>query len=181
MTRIISGLVGGRRIEVPKSGVRPTTDRVRESLFSALDSRIQNWNQIQVLDLFAGSGALGIEALSRGATAATFVEQDKQAAQIISRNLKDLNLSGEVVVANALNFQPANSYNLVIADPPYEVSDQQLQDLVYLIKDRIDQAGLVVVERGSKSEFSWPSGFEGLITRNYGDTAIFLSLRRDKP
>lgn len=64
MTRIISGLVGGRRIEVPKSGVRPTTDRVRESLFSALDSRIQNWNQIQVLDLFAGSGALGIEALS---------------------------------------------------------------------------------------------------------------------
>src|SRR4051794_4968213 len=102
MTRIIAGKYGGRRIQTPKgSGTRPTSDRVREALFSSLESELGGFDDLVVLDLFAGSGALGLEALSRGAEQATFVESDARAAAVVKANLKDLAANGDVIRRNA--------------------------------------------------------------------------------
>src|SRR3954452_6712324 len=97
MTRIIAGAHGGRRIQTPKGdGTRPTSDRVREALFSSLESELGGFEDVHVLDLFAGSGALGLESLSRGAISAVFVESDTRAAAVIRRNIADLGAAGSV-------------------------------------------------------------------------------------
>lgn len=123
MTRIIGGVAGGRRLAVPPRGTRPTTDRVRESLFNILAAR-RELTGLAVLDLYAGSGALGLEALSRGAATALFVESDPRAAAVIARNIDTLGLPGATLrrgaVAAVLAGGAATAVDLVLADPPYD-------------------------------------------------------------
>jgi 16S rRNA (guanine966-N2)-methyltransferase len=118
--RIIAGKWRGRTIEAPRGlETRPTTDRVRETLFSMLASRLGTFEGLRVADLFAGSGALGLEALSRGAALATFVETDPDAAAVIRRNAEQLGVSIEVLTSSALALPQSGPFDLIFADPPY--------------------------------------------------------------
>ena len=118
--RIIAGKWRGRPLEAPPGlATRPTADRTRETLFSMLASRLGSFQDLRVADLFAGSGALGLEALSRGAAAATFVESDAKAAAAIRRNAEKLGASVEVVAGSALSLPRSEPFDLIFADPPY--------------------------------------------------------------
>ena len=118
--RIIAGKWRGRPLEAPPgSATRPTADRVRETLFSMLASRLGSFEDLRVADLFAGSGALGFEALSRGAVHATFVENDAKAAAIIRRNAEKLGAPMQILASSALALPRAEPFDLVFADPPY--------------------------------------------------------------
>jgi 16S rRNA (guanine966-N2)-methyltransferase len=119
--RIIAGKWRGRTLEAPPGrATRPTADRVRETLFSMLASRLGGFEDLRVADLFAGSGALGLEALSRGAESATFVENDPAAAAVIRRNTEKLDLPVELLSASALALPRSEPFDLIFADPPYE-------------------------------------------------------------
>lgn len=178
MTRIVAGTAKGRRIEVPPRGTRPTADRVREALFSALESRI-DLSGARVLDLYAGSGALGLEALSRGAAHVTFVEADRQAAQVVRQNADALGFPAVRVarakVATLLAGEADGRYEVVLADPPYEVDTERLRTVLELLATHgwTDQGTVVVVERGAQSgELPWPQPWTSLHTKRYGDTAL---------
>ena len=119
--RIIAGKWRGRPLEAPAGlATRPTADRVRETLFSMLTSRLGSFEDLRVADLFAGSGALGLEALSRGAATATFVERDREAAAAIRRNGEKLGASFQLLTGSALALPAAQAFDLIFADPPYE-------------------------------------------------------------
>lgn len=178
MTRIVAGVAGGRRIVVPSRGTRPTSERVREALFSALEA-VVGVDGARVLDLYAGSGALGLEALSRGATTAVFVESDRRAAELLRRNATSLGLTGAVVhavtVAAALATPPAEPFDIVLADPPYAVGGEELRAML----DRLVENGwlapgaVVVLERAVRSgEPDWPPALTPLRSRKYGDTVL---------
>jgi len=120
--RIIAGKWRGRTIEAPPGqATRPTADRVRETLFSMLTSRVGSFEDLRVADLFAGSGALGFEALSRGAASATFVENDAKAAAIIRRNAEKLGASVQILGSSALALPRSQAFHLILADPPYAI------------------------------------------------------------
>ena len=120
--RIIAGKWRGRTIEAPPGqATRPTADRVRETLFSMLTSRVGSFEDLRVADLFAGSGALGFEALSRGATSATFGETDAKAAAIIRRNAEKLGASVQILGSSALALPQSQAFHLILADPPYAI------------------------------------------------------------
>lgn len=179
MTRIIAGKFKGQRLQVPQQGVRPTTDRVREAIFSSIDSRINNWDEQVVLDIFAGSGGLGIEALSRGAKSATFLEKDRRTAQILSSNLAKLGANGTVVIGAADMFLPSQKYSLVFLDPPFAIADTYLMELLSKLAPHLEPFALVMVERGKQHNFSWPTGYSQLLQRGYGDSLVFLAERKD--
>ncbi|MFD1149385.1 16S rRNA (guanine(966)-N(2))-methyltransferase RsmD [Saccharothrix hoggarensis] len=179
MTRIVAGAAGGRRLQVPPRGTRPTSDRVREALFSSLEALV-DLDGVAVLDLYAGSGALGFEALSRGAAAATFVESDKRAAEVLKGNARTvalpgatvLNRTAEAVVAT----RPDAPCDVVFADPPYAVTDEQLDRVLQaLVTNGWTKPGsLIIVERGARSpEPMWPPAVESLRSKRYGDTALY--------
>ncbi|WFG42688.1 16S rRNA (guanine(966)-N(2))-methyltransferase RsmD [Pseudonocardia alni] len=177
MTRLIAGTAGGRRLAVPPSGTRPTSDRVREALFSALDHD-PGLGGAAVLDVCAGSGALGLEALSRGATDAVFIESDKRAAGVLRRNLAAVGLGGSVVTGRAgtvLAGPAPRAFDVVLVDPPYAVSNVEIADwLVTACANgwfSID-AEIVVERARSGSEFPWPLGFLAGRVRSYGGTEI---------
>lgn len=179
MTRIIAGTYGGRRIQTPKGdGTRPTSDRVREALFSSLESELGGFDEeLRVLDLFAGSGALGIEALSRGAAYAVFVEAHTQAAAVIKRNLSELGAPGEVERSKAERWVEdgtPDAFGLVFIDPPYAVPTAQVTSLVAGVKESFtaDDA-LFVVERSTRDPFIWPESVEGLRSKKYGETTLW--------
>lgn len=185
MTRIISGLAGGRRIRTPAgSGTRPTSDRVREALFSRLE-HLDVVNRAHVLDLYAGSGALGLEAASRGAASVLFVESDRAAAVVVRKNIAELDLAGVIVradtVERALLSGPASgevSCDLVLVDPPYDVSEEALADVLTLLVTHgwLSADALVVVERSARSpEPRWPKGLDGAGERRYGDTKMWFA------
>jgi 16S rRNA (guanine966-N2)-methyltransferase len=164
-------------------GTRPTTDRVRESLFNLLAARI-DFAGLAVLDLYAGSGALGLEALSRGATSALFVESDGKAAAVITQNISSLGVRNASVrrgaVAAVLATSPARPVDLVLADPPYEVDNTVVAEmLVALDTGGWSTSGTVaVVERAASSpEIHWPPGWSVWSARRYGDTRIELAER----
>ena len=155
-------MFGGRRIAVPRTGTRPTTDRVRESLFNVLASRI-DFAGASVLDLYAGSGALGLEALSRGATSAVFVESDQRAAAVIAKNIASLGASGATVrrtaVATVLAAGTQRPVDLVLADPPYGVPTAEIEDMLGALVTGgwANAETVVVVERGTSGpELAWP-------------------------
>jgi 16S rRNA (guanine(966)-N(2))-methyltransferase RsmD len=164
-------------------GTRPTTDRVRESLFNVLAARIDFVGR-DVVDLYAGSGALGLEALSRGAASALFVESDARAASVITQNIASLGVRGASVrrgtVAAVLAGGAARPVDLVFADPPYEVDDAAISEmLVALVAGGWSTPGTVaVVERwASGPEIGWPDGWSVWSARRYGDTRIELAER----
>ena len=153
MTRIIAGSAGGRRLDTPPgAGTRPTSDRVREALFSRLE-HLGAMLGADVLDLYAGSGALGLEAFSRGAASATFVEVDRRVATVIRTNVRNLGFSPVRVVTQAvekfLEGPPSVKAALVLMDPPYSVSEEQLRQAIDLLVERewLAERALVVVER----------------------------------
>ncbi len=163
---------------MPPKGTRPTTDRVREALFSMLEARL-DFEGIAVLDLFAGSGALGLEALSRGAQHVTFVESNAAASRVISANIATVGLPGAVLrqcpVSTFLSMSPDRAYDLVLADPPYSVSAEEVSALLSRLTDNwVTDEALVVLERdASGPEAVWPDGWE-LISRKYGGTRLEL-------
>lgn len=176
--RIIAGSLGGRRIETPKGdGTRPTSDRVREALFSSLESELGGFEDLWVLDLFAGSGALGLEALSRGARRAIFVDSDARAVSVIKQNVRSLGVSGvEVIRSTATAFvdRPHDDpIDLVFVDPPYALATESVTALVRRMAQGMGGGPLFVVERSSRVPFVWPEDVEGLRRKKYGETTLW--------
>lgn len=180
MTRVIAGIYGGRRIATPKgSATRPTSDRTREALFSSLAARgvIED---ARVLDLYAGSGALGIEAISRGAASATLIDQDRGAIAAMRRSIGDLGLREVRVQARDVRAYlggEATEVDLVFVDPPYDLSEESLSRvLAALTGGWLAKDALVVVERSARSpEPDWPETLERVQAKTYGETAIWLA------
>ncbi len=171
--RIVGGRLRGQRLRAPTGATRPTTDRTREAIFNLAHSRI-DLADARVLDLFAGSGALGLEALSRGAASAVFVEQRGAALATLRANAEALGLAAQCTVrrAEALRFLRRDEalYDLVLADPPYALD--ALDRLPDLALPRLAPGGLLVLEHGADRDFG---GHEALETsRRYGQTVVSL-------
>ncbi len=187
MTRIIAGAAGGRRLETPKGDrTRPTSDRVREALFSAVESWAGSLQGLRFLDLYAGSGAVGLEAWSRGAEAVTFVESDRRTADLIGRNVRSVGCGVARIhaasVASTLAGGADAPYDVVFSDPPYPLDDATVADDLALMAAQgwIADDALVVVERARRSpEPAWPAGI-GLLPgkrgqKKYGETTLWLA------
>jgi 16S rRNA (guanine966-N2)-methyltransferase len=181
MTRIVAGEARGRRLQVPAgAGTRPTADRVREALFSAVESARGGWSGARVLDLYAGSGALGLEALSRGADIAEMVELARRALAALRHNVKVVGLPGARVVADRVERhllgQPGEPFDVVLLDPPYSVADAAVTEVLGSLVRRhwLTDDALVVVERSTRGgPLTWPSGLEALRERRYGETTLW--------
>ena len=184
--RVIGGALGGRRLAAPKgSATRPTSDRVREALFSSVAPGLGG---AHVLDLYAGSGALGIEALSRGASSAVFVEHAARAAAVLRRNLQSLDLDAPVIVSDAGAFAQRwvadRPFDLVFADPPYV---EPLAKVIAVLHTLWDAGALragarIVIERDRRSSAEAELGdwLELERQRSYGDTTLlYLHVLRD--
>ena len=185
MTRIVAGAAGGRRLAVPARGTRPTTDRVREALFNVLASR-RDLDGLHVLDLYAGSGALGLEALSRGAASVVFVDSDRRAAEVIDSNVAAVGLPGASVrrqpVATVLASGPATPVDLVLADPPYDLATAEVEGVLAALEDNgwTGPGTVVVVERPvSAPPLTWPAGWTVWPHRRYGDSRLEAAERSD--
>ena len=192
MTRIIAGVAGSLRLEVPKSGTRPTSDRVREAIFSTLTS----WGLVrgvQVLDLYAGSGALGLEAASRGAREVTLVERHAASAAVTSRNaalvtraFRDADAPRIAVVRQAvqtfLGSATADAeWDVVLLDPPYDLPESDLAGNLNDVVAHVSPDGVVMVERSARSpEPTWPAGLGRFDHRRYGETTLWWAERRDE-
>ncbi len=181
MTRIIAGRAGGRRLRTPAgSGTRPTSERVREALFSALAAR-GALAGARVLDLYAGSGALGLEAASRGAAAVTLVESDRRVCTLVTGNARDLGLAQARVVASTVESYlrtGGTAYDVVLLDPPYAVREDALAAVLQalVVGGWVADGGHVVVERSSRSpEPAWPAGLVAETLRTYGETALWYA------
>lgn len=165
---------------MPSRGTRPTSERVREALFSRLE-HAGLVADAAVLDLYAGSGALGLEAASRGARRVVLVEAGREAARTCRENARSLRLPGvEVSTSRVESFlagTPADRFDLVLLDPPYDVDDVALETVLLALAQRwVAPGGTVVVERSRRSgQPRWPSGLEGGGERAYGDTALWFA------
>jgi 16S rRNA (guanine966-N2)-methyltransferase len=185
MTRIVAGVAKGRRLAVPAQLTRPTSDRAREALFSSLASRV-GIEGTRFLDLFAGSGAVGLEALSRGAAAVTLVESDRAACQALRANVAAIGLPGaEVLQRDAMAYlaaeaNPAEPFDVAFADPPYRLDDGRLAELLQLLAARwLADEALVVVERSARSAApQWPDTIEEVQRRRYGAGTLWYGRRR---
>ena len=186
MTRIVAGAYGGRRLAAPPgAGTRPTSDRVREALFSAVQSYL-DLDGVRFADLYAGSGAVGLEALSRGAAHVLLVESDARAARVVRENIATLRaapaarlVTGRVgtVLAAGCDGEP---YDVVFADPPYAVPDTEITDLLTALVDGgwLAADALVVVERSSRTgDLDWVEGLTALRSRRYGETTLWYGRR----
>jgi len=184
MTRIVGGVAGGRRLAVPPGlGTRPTSDRAREGLFNTLTALV-DLSGARVADLYAGSGAVGLEALSRGAAHALLVERDPAAARVVRRNASDLGLAGAEIVVSAVervvDATAGQPYDVVFLDPPYALDDERLAEVLRrLVEQRwLDMDGVCVVERARRSpEPSWPDWLVGVRSRGYGEAVLWYGSR----
>jgi 16S rRNA (guanine966-N2)-methyltransferase len=184
VTRIVAGAAGGRRLAVPPKGTRPTSERVREALFSAVESAM-DLDGARVLDLYAGSGALGLEALSRGAAVATFVESDRSALAVLEKNAAALGLPGAEIrrgtVRAVLAQPPPEPYDLVLADPPYAAGAGELAAMLGAVVGWTAPGSLVVVERAQRSgPPDWPEPLRAMQVRRYGDTELHWARMGDR-
>jgi 16S rRNA (guanine966-N2)-methyltransferase len=180
--RVIAGSAGGVRLAVPKRGVRPTMDRVKAAIFSSLGEAIIG---AAVLDLFAGSGALGIEALSRGAASATLVEGDRQSAEAIEKNLARTNLKGRVRNQDVFDFlrhpSNANKFQIIFADPPYETSLHGESSTEKLLRSErlaqlLEPGGIFVLEKRPTDTLPEMKLWRVVRQKTYGATEVlFLS------
>lgn len=183
MTRIIGGHAGSLSLVTPGLGTRPTSDRVREAWFSKLDAH-GALEHARVLDLYAGSGALGLEAASRGATRVTLVDSHPDAVRAMTRNVRSLEGSLphapaiEVVkktVAAFLN-SPATAYDLVFLDPPYDLASADLEAALAALAPWLSADAWVMLERSTRSHPpQWPAGVEGFETKTYGETILYFA------
>ena len=177
MTRIIAGRAKGATLKVPPTGTRPTSDRVREAIFSSLNHQL-NFAGINVLDLFAGSGALGLESYSRGAGQVTLVDASAKAVSICQENARKLGIESVQVlkckVNQYLSAVPAVGWDLVFMDPPYDISASEIGQSLELLVPYLTLESIVVLELGSRSEKPvLPVGLEVYETKKYGETVIY--------
>jgi 16S rRNA (guanine966-N2)-methyltransferase len=192
VTRIVAGVLGGRTIAVPPKGTRPTSDRVREAIFSRLE-HLGVLDGARVLDLYAGSGALGLEAASRGAASVTLVDSARPAADVARRNVAALGLTGVRVATEAAERYAASlagagprpavpgtsaALDLVFLDPPYDLDEAALAVvLTHLAAPGVLADGaVVVVERSTRTpEPAWPAGLAPFARKDYGETAVYYA------
>lgn len=182
MTRIVAGSARGRRVSVPAGGgTRPTADRAREGLFSTLTSLLGTLEGVRFLDLYAGSGAVGLEALSRGAEHALLVESGRAAARVASANVAALGLRGAelqvVPVEQLVRRAPAGPpYDIVFADPPYLLSDAELSGVLRRAREQgwLAPGAVVALERATQAPaWRWPDGIVGMRFRTYGEATLW--------
>jgi len=181
VTRVIAGKAGGRRLRVPPGqGTRPTSDRAREGLFASLVSEFGDLSRLRVLDLYAGSGAVGLEALSRGASSVLLVESDARAAAVIKANIDVVDLPSAAVVTDRverlLGRPPDGApYHLAFADPPYAVTGEAVTRVLTLLgRGWLADGALVVVERATRSgPLDWPPGYVAGKSRRYGEATFW--------
>ncbi len=184
MTRIIAGAIGSLQLKPAAKATRPTSDRVKESLFAKLDA-MGVIEGAKVLDLFAGTGALGLESASRGADSVTLIERDRKAFELLKQNIQSaaaaLSKQGLACKINTQNLEAMKylkgagvKFDLVFIDPPYEFSNSDLEALLELLGGSVSEDGLVVVERSSRSEAVNCDVFELQSTKTYGDTAVWI-------
>lgn len=182
MTRIISGRAGSLRLDVPRSGTRPTSDRVREAIFSTLGA----WDLldgVRVLDLYAGSGALGLEAASRGAARVILVEKHGPAAEVTSRNARTVlgafaedRPEIEVVRQSVQGYLDGatDTWDVALLDPPYDLGEAELAANLAALVPRLSPDAAVLVERSGRSpEPAWPAGLALLRKKRYGETTLW--------
>jgi len=188
VTRIVAGQAGGRRLAVPPSGTRPTSDRAREALFSSLESLLHGLAGVRLLDLYAGSGAVGLEAWSRGASRVVLVESAAAAVKVLRTNVTNLRSSQapgdsgpagkiEVVAAKAERTAadlPASAFDVVFADPPYDLLAVQVAGVLATLAQRgVPRPGaIIVVERATRDKWAWPLGYAAAHDRKYGDATL---------
>ena len=180
MTRIIAGKAGSLRLKAAASPTRPTSDRVKESLFAKLES-MDAIDDAVVLDLFAGTGALAFEALSRGAKEAHLVDKDKQALavcaanfEIVKKAIPEAKVEIKQGSATAFLKNCGKAFDLVFIDPPYDFENQQLADLLTDLRANLSANSLVVLERSTRTPAQQFEGFDVLQDLSYGDTRIFI-------
>jgi 16S rRNA (guanine966-N2)-methyltransferase len=184
VTRIIGGAARGRRLAVPAAGTRPTSDRAREGLFNTLAARI-GLGGIRFLDLYAGSGAVGLEALSRGAAATVLVESAPRALSALRANIAALALPGATVAAAAVRTHlsgppPGEPYDAAFADPPYAAPAEEVAALLRALARPgwIGRGGMVVIERSARSpEPEWVEPITGEFCRTYGEASLWYGRR----
>jgi 16S rRNA (guanine966-N2)-methyltransferase len=202
VARVIAGEAGGRRLAVPGGrDTRPTSDRAREGLFATIASMLGSLDGARVLDLYAGSGAVGLEALSRGAEHVLLVEHGARAARVIRENIEAIGLSGAVLAADrvervlARGPAPAGAqdapagaqdddtvggrYDVVFADPPYALADAAVSQVLSLLAGQgwLAPGALVIVERATRSgPVNWPAGFVPDRARRYGEATFWYGL-----
>jgi 16S rRNA (guanine966-N2)-methyltransferase len=187
VTRIIGGTLGSMRLKTAAKATRPTSDRVKESIFSILES-MDVLENARVLDLFAGTGALGLEAVSRGASIAVFVEKNREAASVCRENVdlarERLKKTGSNVTLELVP-KPAEAYlaqakgfDLVFVDPPYDMSDDHLNGILVKLFGQ-SKVKTVVVERSSKTAALEVKGAKSRVIKNYGDTTVYFFVRCD--
>lgn len=182
--RIIAGRAKGRNIDAVATATRPTSDRAREALFSTLASEFGELDGLHVLDLYAGTGAIALEALSRGASVVHAVEKDESASQAIEKNCENLKSAQcpgmfhlyTMGVHRFLQDKAQMQYHFVFMDPPYDVDDLDvIETLIQLVAGNfLHPQALIAVERNSRvREISWPDGLEQVREKNYGQATIF--------
>jgi 16S rRNA (guanine966-N2)-methyltransferase len=182
MTRVIAGVAGGRRLVVPAgASTRPTADRAREGLFSTLTAIRGSLDGAAVLDLYAGSGAVGLEAASRGAGRVLLVENDAKAVQAVRANIAALDLPGVEIrpepVERVLATEPVAGFDIVFLDPPY--SEPVTDAVGQLVSGGwLAPGAIVAAERASRGpDMSWPDGIEPLRARRYGEATLWYGRR----
>jgi 16S rRNA (guanine966-N2)-methyltransferase len=182
VTRIIAGDAGGRRLRTPPgTATRPTSDRVREALFSAIESQLGTLTGRRFLDMYAGSGAVGLEARSRGAAQVTLVERDSSTAALVRSNAKNLGLTQVTVVAASAqavaSAEPVGGpFDVAFLDPPYGCTADEIHAVLGALKRAgwLASDALVAVERSRRDpEWVWPDGFERLRSKKYGETMLW--------
>lgn len=186
MTRIIGGIAGSRKLVSPAKTTRPTSDRIRESLFSKLEAR-DLLESSHVLDLYAGTGALALEAISRGASVAWMVERDGKAAavcvanaRLVQKALQDEELEAETKVVNKsvaamLAGEASTRFDIVFIDPPYEVTNDEVTANLKALEEHLNPDAVVIVERSSRSgALSAPNYLKLDEEKSYGDTVLYF-------
>ena len=191
MARVIAGEAGGRRLAVPDGReTRPTSDRAREGLFATVTSILGPLTGTRVLDLYAGSGAVGLEALSRGASRVLLVESGARATAVIRQNIGALGLPGATLIADRVERVLAHSppederYDVVFADPPYAMADAEISRVLSLLTGEgwLARDALVIVERATRSgPVRWPDGFAPDRARKYGEATFWYGLAPERP
>ena len=191
MARVIAGEAGGRRLAVPDGReTRPTSDRAREGLFATVTSILGPLTGTRVLDLYAGSGAVGLEALSRGASRVLLVESGARASAVIRQNIEALGLPGATLIADrverVLAHEPPEDerYDVAFADPPYAMADAEISRVLSLLADEgwLARDALVIVERATRSgPVRWPDGFVPDRARKYGEATFWYGLAPKSP
>jgi len=182
--RIIAGVAKGRTLGTVAGATRPTSDRAREGLFSSLLSEFGDFLGLHVLDLFGGSGAIALEAFSRGASLVHVVEKDPDAQKTIENNFELVNKNKpagkfQLYPMSAQRFlsdRPKEKYHIVYVDPPYDFQDQEVEEILLKLHQGafLKDDALIAVERTAKrSNFTWPQAFKAVRDRNYGQATIF--------